>query len=145
MIIPKQKMGYLIDKQDYEATIKSSRLWQKQTEEELTTEEAFIDWGIAQGYINCLKQLQVISKEDYEILSKEQLKIMNLMNRLKKEEMRVNRMKSDLDRVINYLKFYKLDGCKDVTYLDMAISNLNRHKKARKVGKPNEQITNKSL
>ena len=91
MDIPKQKKGYLVDSTDYEAAIKAARLWQEQanqvSEESLNKElkEAFIDWGVAQGYINSLRRLKVISQEDYEFLAKKQLVIMERLKNLKEK------------------------------------------------------------
>lgn len=88
------KKGYIVDATDYEAAIKAARNWQEQanqvSEESLRREleGAFIDWGIAQGYINGLKQVKVISQEDYVFLAKKQLVI---WERLKNLKMRVNR------------------------------------------------------
>lgn len=84
------KKGYIVDATDYEAAIKSTRLWQEQAnqvdEESLRSEleEAFVDWGIAQGYINGLRQVQVISQEDYVFLAKKQLVIWERLKNLKK-------------------------------------------------------------
>lgn len=84
------KKGYIVDATDYEAAIKSTRLWQEQanqvSEESLRREleGAFIDWGVAQGYINGLKRVKVISQEDYEFLAKKQLVIMERLKKLKK-------------------------------------------------------------
>lgn len=91
MDIPKRKKGYLVDSVDYETAIKTVKNWQKQVnwvnEESLDREleNAFIDWGVAQGYINALTGLRVISLEDYKFLSRKQLVIMERLKKLKEK------------------------------------------------------------
>lgn len=73
--------SYKVDLVDVAAAIKSAKNWQGQadsvTEDSTDTEltEAFVDYGIAQGLINCLKQLNVIDRFDYESLSRKQIHI----------------------------------------------------------------------
>lgn len=91
MIIPNPKKGYLVDASDVKSAVMSAHLWQQQanqvTEESSESEldEAFIDWGVAQGCINILKKLQTISKEDYEYLSRQQKIIQERLKLLDKK------------------------------------------------------------
>lgn len=73
--------SYRVDQVDVTAAIISSKNWQGQadsiTEDSTDTElaTAIEDWGITQGYINCLKQLDIIDRFEYENLSRKQLLI----------------------------------------------------------------------
>ncbi len=72
--------------------LKSARSWQKQagsvnevsTQSELV--EAFVDWGITQGYLNCMRLSGIAPLGPYEEVSKKQQHIRNKLGELQEKK-----------------------------------------------------------
>ncbi len=72
--------------------LKSAKSWQKQADSaseksnnaELT--EAFVDWGITQGYLNCMRLSDIAPLGPYEEVSKKQQHIRNKLGELQERK-----------------------------------------------------------
>jgi hypothetical protein len=80
--------GYFLSNTVTAKAVTKAENWQKQADSvnEHSTKseiiEAYVDYGVTQGYLNCMRELEDISWMDYERLSRKQKQIRERLSEL---------------------------------------------------------------